>query len=598
MRIKSIVLLCLLLPIGIYGQHRSEDRAIEVAREFFSKDLGRMASTLSVVKTEQLRQGSVRKVKTSDILKSCYIVNDETNNRFAFVGADERLPKILGYSDYGTFESQSVSDYLFGLLAYYDQQYEWLQAYEGTFKAKEVTTTKISPMVTALWHQQAPFNNNCPMQNSDTCVTGCVATAMAQMMHYYKFPDHGYGSISYTSDSYSINHFFENDVFDWENMLDDYYNVNATEAEMDAVGKLMYSCGVSVATKYGLGNSTANRNNIPFALIHYFGYNPNLVAYNRNFFSADEWYDIIDSELEAGRPLLYGAFNEDDNGHRVIVDGRDENGLYHVNWGIRHTATRTLNGYYSLDILRAAAWENGEIVKESDKPYSYKHTMVCRISPQVIGSREDVFYAKIFSIASQEIEIGQRSSFQISSIYCNSTRSSESGERHYFNTEIGVGLFDRSFNFVKSLNSTNRTFTCQDNVALSAYAGDFTFSGSTFKEGEQYYIAPYVLVEGESIPTRIRTWMGTKNHYLAEVKDNVVKLTLMGTMSEPFPNEDILGDVNGDMVVDRNDAICIVNYVLKRSSPSFNAAAADVNADGVVNITDALAVMNIVLNKN
>lgn len=591
MKIKSIVLLFLLLPIGIYGQRRSEDGAIEVAREFFSKEHRRASSTLSVVKTEQLGQNAMKKVKTSVILKSCYIVNDETSNRFAIVGADERLPKILGYSDYGTFELQDVSDDILDLLVYYDQQYEWLQTCEGNVKAKGVVTKKISPMVTAMWNQDEPFNNNCPLENGEHCVTGCVATAMAQLMYYYNYPEHGKGSISYTSGTNNISHYFGTDTFDWSNMLDDYYNVDATEEQADAVSKLMYSCGVSVATKYGLENSTANRNNIPFALIHYFGYNPNLVAYNKNFFSTDEWYDIIDRELEAGRPILYGAFNEDDNGHRMIVDGRDENGLYHVNWGIRHTATRTLNGYYSLDILRAAAWENGEIIKESEKPYSYKHTMVCRISPQVVGTREDVFYANNFSIAEQEVEIGQGCSFEISSIYCNSTRSSETGEICDIDTEIGVGLFNKNFSFIKALNSMSLIFQCKDKVVMNSFPGDFTFDESTFKDGEQYYIAPFVIVDGESMPTRIRTWKGSKNHYLAEVKGNKVKLTLMGMAK-------VSGDVNGNMVVDRNDAIAIVDYLLKRSSVLFDATAADVNGDGIINITDVLAIMNIISNKN
>ena len=89
--------------------------------------------------------------------------------------------------------------------------------------------------------------------------------------------------------------------------------------------------------------------------------------------------------------------------------------------------------------------------------------------------------------------------------------------------KLNFGLFNKNFSFIKALNSMSLIFQCKDKVVMNSFPGDFTFDESTFKDGEQYYIAPFVIMDGESMPTRIRTWKGSKNHYLAEVKGNKVQ---------------------------------------------------------------------------
>lgn len=539
----TLSLVALLLCLCIQAQHRSEQEAIQIAQEFFAKKQMKKAPKLSVVPQQKVSQQIQRRVasakKTPTKNSSCYIINDVENNRFVIVAADERLNTILGYSDEGLFVLKD-DNVVLDLLDDYNRQYDYLLVHSKRIKSinpRETCYYEIPPIIKTEWNgNRSVYKAKCPVMDNDTCTAGIVAVAMAQVMNYYQYPERGKGSISYNNNSPSItiSHNFEDDRFDWDNMLDDYYGVEATKEQIDAVSSLLFSCGVSVATDYHRSNdsrsSNANRNNIPYALINFFDYNPNLVAYERDYFSDEEWFDILNQELEAKRPVLYGGFSDDNKyATRVIVDGRDDNGLYHVNWGRLHNATRTGNGYYSLDILRMIVWENGINIMEDEMAYNHNQSMICRVYPSLLGVHEDVFYSDGFSIASMNVLLNESCGYALSDIYCKSTRSGEETTINYFMSNIAVGLFDANLNFIKTLSPViNKKCTCSNDPVLGPMSGSIRFDATDFQEGNQYYIAPYALVEGETVPTRIRTRHGATNHYLAEVKDGVVTLTLMG----------------------------------------------------------------------
>lgn len=538
----TLSLIALLLCLCIQAQHRSEQEAIQIAQEFFAKKQMNKAPRLSVVPQQKVSQQIQRRVASAKKApaqnSSFYIINDEENNRFVIVAADERLNTILGYSDEGMFISEK-DNLILDLLNEYNRQYDYLLVHSKSIKSinpRKSYCYAISPLINTEWNgNRSAYKAKCPVLDNDTCSAGIVAVAMAQVMNYYQYPERGKGSISYTNNSPSItiSHNFEDDHFDWNNMLDDYYGVEATQEQIDAVSSLLFSCGASVATQYHNSSysrsSHANRNNIPYALINFFNYNPNLVAYERDYFSDEEWYDVLNQELEAKRPVLYGGVSDDKNATRVIVDGRDDNGLYHVNWGTLHNATRTANGYYSLDILKMIVWENGINIMEYETAYNQNQSMICRIYPSLLGVHEDVFYSDGFSIASMNIPLNESCGYALSDIYCKSTRSGEETTINYFMTNIAIGLFDANFNFIKTLSpAINKKCTCSTDPVLGPMSGSIRFDATDFQESKQYYIAPYALVEGETVPTRIRTRHGATNHYLAEVKDGVVTLTLMG----------------------------------------------------------------------
>ena len=548
MRRFSFLLLVLFCAIGVFAQHRSEEEAIEIAQQFFAKKARSKSPKLSVVSQQKVSQSIRRRVAANSAAtnSSCYIINDEVNNRFVIVSADERIQKILGYSDEGKLEENSLPDVLIGMIAEYDRQYDFLL--NNTNKIRALSPLKsekgaISPLLRTMWNStQTPYISKCPIITSenknDTCDAGIGATAMAQIMKFYKHPKAGVGKITYKTKktSITINHDFSADIFDWDNMLNDYYRVESTQEENDAVGNLMYSCGVSIGTDYGINGATSEFYDVPYALINIFQYNPNLVAYERNYFDDKEWYNIIDDELDAMRPIFYSAWKSNKTTYlRFVIDGRDENGLYHINWGQLHNEKRTFNGYYSLDVLREIVWEDGTIYMEmpEEDAFSYNHAMICKISPSLIGTHEDVFYTKEFTVKGKTVPLNSTIDYTLPSVTCYSTRSALTTFSKYFSAEIGIGLFDTNFNFIKSISDAVFTndFTTGKSNYLSQSAALKIFT-PTFEEGKQYYIAPYALIEGETVPARIRTLHGEHDYYLATVKDGVVEFTLKGEASK------------------------------------------------------------------
>ena len=181
------------------------------------------------------------------------------------------------------------------------------------------------------------------------CVTGCVATGMAQVMKYHSWPLTGLGLKNYTSKTLNVplTVDFSATSYDWANMSD-YYNSTSTDIQKNAVANLMYSCGVSVNMDYGK-SSSASSFTMAKSLITYFNYDSNIQFFQRDYYSKPEWADIIKTELNASRPVLYDG-QATTGGHLFVCDGYDANGLFHFNWGWGGSS----NGYFELSVLNPA----------------------------------------------------------------------------------------------------------------------------------------------------------------------------------------------------------------------------------------------------
>ena len=326
---------------------------------------------------------------------------------------------------------------------------------------------------------------------------------------------------------------FSNTTFNWDNLIDTYGD-DATEDQIAEVAKLMHACGVSVSMDYGIdsyGQSGALSHDIPYAMINYFGYNPNMVYKQKDFYSADEWESLIMQELEAGRPIIYGGYDSNGkNGHQFILDGCDENGLYHFNFGWTLPGWSVLdgygNGYYSLDaicpedlMMEILAALVGEEIDLGD--FSYGQDMICQISPNTIGVHEDVFYADLFSLYTYMPKVGDEVSGYFWATNYSSSTSSTDLNNPTFNGEIGLGLYDTNFKFIASLYSEPFDKKSYETAYVSLTA---TLSAELFVDGKQYIIAPYAKAETSEEPTRIRMADG-KGWYLAEVSNGKVILT-------------------------------------------------------------------------
>lgn len=202
--------------------------------------------------------------------------------------------------------------------------------------AQNTLPDKVEPLLTDVWDQYAPNNAMCPVDTTgEKCVVGCVATAMSQVMHYWKWPIAGRGSYTY-EDSIGCKqiltaNFYEH-TYDWANMLDKYEPGKYTQQQADAVALLSSDCGISVNMRYGWVTSGANSIRQPIALTNYFGYDRGIQHLFRDFYSLDEITLLLKKELASGRPVLISAHNRE-GGHAYVIDGYDERDWFHCCWG-------------------------------------------------------------------------------------------------------------------------------------------------------------------------------------------------------------------------------------------------------------------------
>ena len=179
----------------------------------------------------------------------------------------------------------------------------------------------MAPFVKTQWGQGAPYNLLTPELNGKHTPTGCVATAMAQVMKYYNYPAQGKGKGYYTTteNSTRVTEQIKGE-YQWGLMMDK-YNASATDEQKLAVATLMKDAGLSTNMTYGSGGSAASEIVAAHGMAYNFRYDSlALKAYERDFFDRTEWLETVYSQLEAKKPLLYvGASGT--NGHAFILDG-------------------------------------------------------------------------------------------------------------------------------------------------------------------------------------------------------------------------------------------------------------------------------------
>ena len=292
----------------------------------------------------------------SEAQPALYVFSATGDQGFVIAGADDLAFPVLGYSDSGTFDAANIPPALKYWLSEYSSQIA--RARKAGFRAAETNPDEglegmeaVGPLIDSKWNQGSPYNKYCFEISADNTqsqsVTGCVATAMAQVMYYFKYPEIGHGEISYThGDSGTYQMDFASQAFDWKNMLPVYSPGSYSAEEADAVAYLMKACGYSVKMDYGKGESGANGAEIPGALINYFGYNENIQLQTRAYYTYSEWMTMIYDNLKNVGPVVYDG-SALDGGHSFVCDGYDGNGYFHINWGWGGMS----DGYYLLDAL-------------------------------------------------------------------------------------------------------------------------------------------------------------------------------------------------------------------------------------------------------
>ena len=324
--------------------------------------------------------GAKAEVQLTDLSRAAgfanlYIFTTEPTG-FVVMAADDRVQPILGYSFTSSFGATDMPDNLRSWLQSYNDQIQhaidnqtrataqtkrqWQQLAEGNTRAATATPV-VAPLLQTKWGQDYPFNDQCPVGT----VSGCVATAMAQIMKYWEWPVSGTGTHTNENNaSQTVD--FSAATYDYDNMANLYYSYydengtphqlgdNPTQAQIDAVATLMYHCGVAVDMEYGSG-SYADTYYIGNRLQTYFNFSNISTDYPTHYEGNNgegSWTTLLKTELNANRPMIYyGGYSWDGGRHVFVCDGYDSDDKFHFNWGWNGH----YDGYFSLGNLDTGA---------------------------------------------------------------------------------------------------------------------------------------------------------------------------------------------------------------------------------------------------
>lgn len=309
---------------------------------------------------------------TPKAFTECYLFVGADGIGFVLLSADDCVFPLLGYSHTDVFVTDNMPENITSWIDGYQREIasvkaigglvssevtrEWNRLLQGGPKGR-IEDTYVGPLLSSSWNQTRPYNNWCPEDagNEDGhALTGCVATATAQVMYYWKHPVQGRRSHSYMSQTYGelgVN--YDTSFYDWDNMRNS-VTVWSGQASVDAVAKLCYEVGVIMDMSYSAASSGAyehsggmlKRRSAQQGLAEHFYYNPGMFADFKEGYTDAEWDTIISNELNAERPIIYTG-SSSTGGHAFVIDGYDPEGLFHVNWGWGGSN----NGYYTLNHL-------------------------------------------------------------------------------------------------------------------------------------------------------------------------------------------------------------------------------------------------------
>lgn len=265
--------------------------------------------------------------------ENLYAFNFGKDGGFIITPSDDEInPSIIGYADSGRIDLDNAPSGFKWWLSMAEQCLSDKLSSGNTSGNLPMFYEPVSPLLKTKWNQEDPFNAQCPVFNGRRCCTGCVATAMAQIMKYHQYPEYGKGSYSYVTrtNAISLSYDFSNAVFQWPLMPDDPIAFGCTASQREAISTLMFACGMGTSMDYGPDSSGAYSETVAGALNMYFGYSSEMEYVSKATYSDEDWEYVVYKELSEGRPVYYDGDGE--GSHAFVCDGYF-GGAFHFNWG-------------------------------------------------------------------------------------------------------------------------------------------------------------------------------------------------------------------------------------------------------------------------
>ena len=339
---NMFVLLCIyMVTITMTAGNVTPEQALQQAQSFLQQAPSGMKRS----------QAAAPQLKMAGRVSGLYIFNAEQSQGFVIVSNDDRTAPILGYSQTGNLDPDNMPCNMRAWLQGYADEIAWLNehdiqpaASQAPYHRASAVKEPIAPLIKTHWDQDAPYNDQCPYYKNGSggssysvtggegyqhCATGCVATAMAQVMYHNQWPIAATTAIpAYTWNGYSLE--LPATTFDWDNMQLS-YNGSESDAQRTAVATLMLYCGYSLEMSYG-ASSAAYTSHIATVLQNYFDYAETAAYVIRSNYTYANWIELIYNELKQGRAVVYRGASEG-GGHSFICDGYQGEDFFHFNWG-------------------------------------------------------------------------------------------------------------------------------------------------------------------------------------------------------------------------------------------------------------------------
>jgi len=429
-------------------------------------------NTKNAFKTSYALTLAYKSISNTNGSNTVYYYVFNADHGFVIVAGDDQAIPILGYSDEGTFSTNNIPAQVSEWLNGYTNQMKYIVANNiaatpeisskwsalinsGAVAAPQQTTSGGTPLLATTWDQLPYYNDDCPYDNTAQrhAVTGCVATAMAQVMKFWNYPATGIGFHSYSDPTYGTQSAsFGATAYQWTSMPN---NVTSTNA---AVATLMYQCGVSVNMTYGVSESDAyvlasqspQPNCAENALKTYFAYDKSLHGVLRSNYSSDAaWIDTIEAEINAGRPVIYTGTGSG-GGHCFVCDGyQSSNNYLHINWGW----SGIYDGYFPIDGLNPGTGGTGA----GSGSYNSDEQAIIGIKPSTAFLSYNIGLNSALSLSSTTVLY--QNDFSVSANITNINSNS-----HNFMGDFCVEVFDSSNNLIDSSNIDGQSLNVSQNT--------------------------------------------------------------------------------------------------------------------------------------
>lgn len=451
----------------------------------------------------ECKSPSTNQKSTKEPVSYYYIFNASDNKGFVIISGDDATTPVLAYSLQNNFDTVDLPLNLRKWLDGYKNEIayaithqeentenlseEWAMLISGDMQAYRKSTSSVNPLITTTWNQSPYYNDLCPYDNTkyERTVTGCVATAMAQIMKFWNYPTQGTGFRTYTHNKYgtlSVN--FAATTYNWSSMPN---NVSSTN---NAVATLMYHCGVSVDMNYGVASEGGSGAYVYLeddiiayyglidartALKNYFGYK-DVKGYNRDDFSLSTWITKLKTELDAGHPILY-AGSGTGGGHAFVCDGYDNDDKFHMNWG--------WGGYYDGYFVISALNPSGTGTGGGTGGFNSNQMALLDIYTSTVNPTADIRLYDDLYLSSSNIMYME--SFSLQTDIGNYSANT-------FNGKFCLAAFDEDGNFLTFVDSCSATINSMTYKNIS-----FSTDGLLrLTPGSSYYLAVfYRSLQGE-----------------------------------------------------------------------------------------------------